>query len=383
MVAGLLICFIYSFLVWLVFFKFRWVKFSILWGVVSLFFGAHLLLIFLIGMRFMTPASSEARVVQYTIQLVPRLSQPTLVTEVLVEQNTPVKKGQPLFRFDQRPYVFQVNQLQAQLAQAKQNVKVLQADVLIARQKVNKAQSQLELANYQLKLTSELSSQGAGPVEEQQKAAAQVKVEQAAVLEAKAEVERAELQYGSQIDGVNTEVAALQAELEQAQYFLDNTTLYAPEDGRIINLQVRPGMVAGDVRFGAIASFICDDDRYLLATYFQENLKYVKVGQPVEVALALYPGQIFPARVDSIWKASGSGQFLPSGNLPEYNAPAPETPQGQYAVKIVFDDADQSGFTIGAEGQAAIYTEHQDFAYLRKISIRAHSWLNWLYPLNI
>lgn len=383
MIAGLLICTIFSFLVWLVFFKFRWLKFSILWGVVSLFFGAHLLLIFLVGMRFMTPASSEAHVVQYTIQLVPRLSQPTLVTEVLVEQNTPVKKGQPLFRFDQRPYIFQVNQLQAQLAQAKQNVKVLQADVLIAKQKVSKAQSQLELANYQLKLTTDLSSQGAGPVEEQQKAVAQVKVEQAAVLESKAEVERTELQYGSQIDGVNTEVAALQAELEQAQYFLDNTTLYAPEDGRIINLQVRPGMVAGDIRFGAIASFICDDDRYLLATYFQENLKYVKVGQPVEVALALYPGQIFTARVDSIWKASGSGQFLPSGNLPQFTPPAPETPQGQFAVKIVFDDADPSKFPIGAEGLSAIYTEHQDFAYLRKISIRAHSWLNWLYPLDI
>lgn len=383
MVAGLLICSIFGFLVWLVFFKFRWLKFSILWGVVSLFFGAHLLLIFLVGMRFMTPASTSAVVVQHTIQLVPRLSQPTMVTEVLVEQNTPVKKGQPLFRFDDRPYVFQVKQLQAQLAQAKQNVKVLQADVMISKQKVNKALSQLELANYQLKLTTDLSSQGAGPVEEQQKALAQVKVEQAAVLEARAEVERAELECNSQIDGVNTQVAALQAELEQAQFYLDNTTIYAPEDGRIANLQVRPGMVAGIIRIGAIASFICDDNRYLLANYFQENLKYVKVGQPVEVAMNLYPGQIFPARVQSIWKVNGSGQFLPSGTLPEYTAQPPETPQGQYAVQITFDDPDQSKFPIGAGGIAAIYTEHQDFAYLRKISIRAHSWLNWLYPLDI
>ena len=29
--------------------------------------------------------------------------------------------------------------------------------------------------------------------------------------------------------------------------------MVAPEDGYIINLQVRPGMVAGEVRFGAIA----------------------------------------------------------------------------------------------------------------------------------
>jgi hypothetical protein len=41
-------------------------------------------------------------------------------------------------------------------------------------------------------------------------------------------------------------------------------------------------------------------------------------------------------------------------------------------------------FPIGAQGSAAIYTggEHGAWAALRKISIRAHSWLNWVYPLN-
>jgi hypothetical protein len=76
-------------------------------------------------------------------------------------------------------------------------------------------------------------------------------------------------------------------------------------------------MVSGDFRLGAIASFICDDGRYLLASYFQENLKYVKDDQPVEVALNLYPGQIFKAKVKSIWKANGDGQLLPSGTLPK------------------------------------------------------------------
>ena len=85
----------------------------------------------------------------------------------------------------------------------------------------------------------------------------------------------------------------MEAQLQLARYYLDNTTLTAPEDGHIINLQVRPGMVAGIYRVGGIAAFIADADRYLLATYFQENLKYVKPGQPVEVSLDLYPGQIF------------------------------------------------------------------------------------------
>ena len=54
MAAGLLICVIYTTIVWLVFFKFKWLKFSIPWAVVSLYVGVHLLLIFMVGLRFMT-----------------------------------------------------------------------------------------------------------------------------------------------------------------------------------------------------------------------------------------------------------------------------------------------------------------------------------------
>jgi hypothetical protein len=49
-----------------------------------------------------------------------------------------------------------------------------------------------------------------------------------------------------------------------------------------------------------------------------------------------------------------------------------------------FKRSDQSNFTIGARGSAAIYTggEYGGMGVLRKISIRAHSWFNWLYPIN-
>ena len=81
-------------------------------------------------------------------------------------------------------------------------------------------------------------------------------------------------------------------------------------------------MVSGIYRIGGIAALIADADRYLLATYFQENLKYVQPGQPVEVAFDLYPGQIFRGRVDTIWKANGSGQYLPSDEIPKFHPSA-------------------------------------------------------------
>lgn len=383
MVAGLLITAIAGFLFWLVFLKFKWIRLTYGWGLFIIFFLAHLSLIFIIGLRFVTPYTKNATVIQHTIQLVPRLPEPTLVTAVLVEQNMPVKKGQPLFQFDRRPYEYKVRQLEAQLAQAKQNVQVMKADTEAATQKILKLKSELSYSVYQHKLSTFLARKGAGPEEDAQKWTAKVAADKAAIKEAEAERLRAQLDYESQINGVNTKVAAIQAELDQARFYLDNTLMVAPEDGRIVNLQVRPGMVSGIVRFGAIASFICDEGRYLLADFFQEHLKYVKPGQPVEVAMDLYPGQIFSAKVEAVWKASGVGQMLPSGTLPGFEPVPPDKPQGQYAVKILFDGEDLSNFPIGAQGAAAIYTNGMkgSWAALRRIGIRTYTWSSWLYPM--
>jgi len=201
--------------------------------------------------------------------------------------------------------------------------------------------------------------------------------------EIEAKLAAAELSFESKINGVNTSVANIEAELKQAQFYLDNTTMRAPEDGHIVNLQVRPGMVSGILRVGGIAALIASADRYVLATYFQENLKYVKPGQFAEIAFNLYPGQIFRGHVNSIWKANGEGQYLPSDEIPKYEPPPPNIPQGQYAVKIIVDDPDQTKFPIGAQGAAAIYTagDQGAWAALRKIAIRTRTWLAWLYPL--
>src|SRR5271170_6686592 len=402
MVAGLLILIVYTGAVWLVFFKLKLLKFSITWGVVSGLVGIHILLIFVIGIRFVTPYSTDARVIQHTIQLIPRLPDPTMVTAILVQPDVPVKKGQPLFQFDRRPYEYKVEQLQAGVVAAKQDVLILKADEEVSAAKLDKQTSEAAYAQFQYQLYSSLATQGAGPKEESEKWSAQLKAQDAGVREATAEAERSRLKYETQINGVNTNViqasaelkaeqaaakeaeatvSSLKAQLEMARYYLENTTMLAPEDGHIVNLQVVPGMVSGIVRFGAIASFIVDRDRYVLANFYQEHLKYVKIGQPVEVALNRYPGQIFKGKVESVWWANGEGQFLPSGDLPVFN-PAPNAAQTGFAVKIAMENNDQGLFPIGAQGAAAIYTSNGGFAVLRRIVIRTYSWFNWLYPLQ-
>jgi multidrug resistance efflux pump len=423
MVAGLLILATFLFVFWMVFFKLKLLKLSPAWGVVFSLVFVHVLLIFLIGLRFVTPYSTDARVIQHTIQLIPRLPDPTLVTAVLVAPDVPVKQGELLFQLDRRPYEYQVVQLQAQIeaalatvvvceakvkqqqagiVAANQDVLILGADTEAASAKVAKLKSEMEYARFQYERYRSLAEQNAGSEQDSQKWSTDLKSAEAGVKEAEAEAERSRFKYESQIGGVNTvvinadaqlkeaqaalkeaaaNVAAEQAQLKLARYYLENTTIVAPADGHIINLQVVPGMVAGTVRFGAIATFIVDSDRYVLGNFFQEHLKYVKAGQPVEVALNRFPGQIFKGEVDSIWWANGEGQLLPSGDLPVFN-PGPNGAQTGFAVKIVMKNKNQEMFPIGAQGAAAIYTGGGGFAALRRIVIRTYSWLNWLYPLQ-
>ena len=294
--------------------------------------------------------------------------------------NTEVKKGQRLFQFDRTIYEAKVAQLEAEFAAAKH---VLHSNLDAANSKVVQAVADVAFAEHQKQVYERLVREESTRTDEVTLWTDKVAAALAGRDAARAQADAAAYEYNSNINGVNTNVASIEAQLQQAKFYLDNTTMVAPEDGRIVNLQVRPGMVSGILRVGGIAALICSDGRYVLATFFQENLKYVGPGQYAEVAFNLYPGQVFKGHVDTIWKANGKGQFLPSDEIPKYEPGPPNIPQGQYAVKIVIDDPDQSRFPIGAQGAAAVYVDGDKGAWaaLRKIAIRSYAWLAWLYPL--
>jgi len=382
MIAALTIMVLEGFLIWFVFFKKHWLKFGYGWGLVSVYGGLHVLLVFMVGMRLGQPYSTDARIVRNTVQIIPRLPEPTLLEEVLVDSNQQVKKGDPLFRFDRRLYEYQVKRAEAELARATQQVQILKTNVAATEEALAKAEAERDYASSQRDRYKDLAQKGAGRQEEYQRWQDQYQIADASVREAQAQHLEAKLKYESQVEGENTDVVQARAALDEARYYLDQTTLVAPADGFITNLQAVPGMVAGSIRVGAIASFVMDSKPYLLATYFQEHLKHVKPGQSVEIALDFYPGQILHGTVEEVWWATGTGQFLPSGRLPDF--PALGIPKGRFAVKIGFDEPDSLRLPIGGQGAAAIYTDAlQQYSILRRVEIRARTALNYLFPLPI
>ena len=120
----LIILTLYVVALWLVFSKFKWVKFGWVSGTIAGLGGAFILAVFLALFNYLTP-SGTVTIVSRVTEVMPNVS--GQITEIPVQPNAPVKAGNVLFRIDPEPFQYKVNQLQASLAQAKQQVKQLQA----------------------------------------------------------------------------------------------------------------------------------------------------------------------------------------------------------------------------------------------------------------
>ena len=371
----------YIVFVWLVFFRFRLLKFNIVWGIVGFWVGVHMLLIFLIALRFFQPFSMDGHVIRPTIQLVPRLPQPTILKEVLVTANQQVKSGDVMYQFDKTIYEANLATNQANLVQAQQNAKMLDVDVEQAKDALLEAQANRTFAQEEVNRYTDLVPKGGARQETLDKWTQQLAAADAQVSEAQANITKAELARDAKIDGINAQVYGAQAEVAKSQYYLDQTTIRAPEDGVIITQQARPGLVVGNRRIASLAVLVADADPYLLATFYQEHLKFVEPGQEVEIALDIFPGQIFKGSVEAVWWGTGQGQIKPSGNVPTFRFPKV---QGRIAVQIKVDDPALKRFPAGVHGAVAIYTGlGKGFEPLRRINIRLYSWANLLFPLNL
>lgn len=383
MIIALLILFGYIIFAWLVFYRFQLLRFNIVWGVVTFWVGFHVLFLLVVLMRFYAPYTMDGHVIRQTVQIAPRLPHPTLLEEVFVSRNERVGRGDKLYQFQTTLYEAQVRQAQAGLAEAQQNALILQEDIILALDQLAAAEANAAYAQEQVNRYTDLVPRGGARQETLDQWVAQLAAASAQVAEAQTNVRKAEIAAGAEVNGVNAQIADAQAQLDQAQYYLDQTTIHAPDDGMIVSQQAYPGLVVGGFRLGSIAVFISDTDPYFLATFYQEHLKFVEPGQPVEVALDIYPGQVFTGTVRAIWEGTGQGQIAPSGDVPAFPFPQP---QGRFAVEIVMDDDPAlKTFPAGAHGAAAIFTGGGPgwVAVLRRVNMRLYAWMNFIIPFDL
>lgn len=328
----------------------------------------------LLGMNYNHPFTTDGRLYLYTTPIIPTVK--GHVIEVAVQPNVPLKQGDLLFRIDPRPYQYAVDQKKALLAEAEQNVKQLKASLDQATAGVEKAQAQLALSQETYNRQADLLSKEVVSQAAVDKATRNLEAARQTLVESQAAAERARLAFSSEIGGVNTTVASLQADLANAEFNLSETNVVAPTDGYVTQLMLKPGMTASPLTPTMV--FIHADRNPLMASFPQNALQRVEPNDEAEVAFDGIPGQVFRAKVLVVLDAISQGQLEPTGAL--LNPQDRSSERGRAVVRFkVLDDLSAFQLPAGSTAQIAVYTDHlAAFAIIRRVLLRMKAWLNYV-----
>lgn len=366
---------IYSFFVWLIFFKFKWLPWNATSQVIVVTLPIFGITAMILTLNVVAPSSADVRVLKYVINIVPQVR--GRVIEVPVEPNRLVKKGDVLFRIDPTPYELQVRTLEAALESARGTTNKTREDLDAAIARTRSVAVNLGLAKTRVGQNVELVQAGAGDRFALESAQTDVKRLEADLSAARANESSIRAQLDAKVGDDQAEVAQVRAQLAQAQWELSQTTLYAPADGYAINVALRPGSMTAAFPVTPVMTFV-EAEYQVIALFAQNELRLIEPGDEAEFALLTYPGQIIKAKVDSIVWAQGQGQLAISSTLPTTGTAA--LPPNRFPVKLDVDLRDKDlFFAAGAVGNGAIYTQHGAMLHIvRKVILRVGAKLDYL-----
>ncbi|HVN17891.1 MAG TPA: HlyD family secretion protein [Dongiaceae bacterium] len=230
-----------------------------------------------------------------------------------------------------------IDQAHAQIEAAQSGIEAVQADLVRARSERTRQEGL-----YQTHSTTKQRLEVAVADEERlsaQLASRQADLNQAHTLlrsnEAAAEAERRQkIVLESQEMQLIADQRAKEANLAVTQINLGYTRISAPADGSVGERQVRPGQLVSP---GTQVIPFVEHIRWVQANYKETQLTNVKVGDPAEIRIDKYPGQLIHGKVIEIAPASGSQFAL----LPPDNATGNYTKVVQrIPVKIALEDTE-------------------------------------------
>ncbi|WP_421247290.1 HlyD family secretion protein [Aeromonas jandaei] len=299
-------------------------------------------------MNYNHPYSEMARNYYLSTPIVPLVK--GRVVEVPVQANQPVKKGDVLFRLDDEPFKLKVESLTARLNANKDQLKSIDARLRSAKLDRDRA--------------SDLMRRGVGKQRD-------LDVTQASVDE-----------IAAQMDQQRAMLEDLQAQLDEAKYQLAQTVVYAPSDGHVVQLALRPGMIATPFMYRPVMTFIHKDETAYVGWFWQNSMQRLAVGDEAEVVIDGIPGKIFKGKVTAVIPAIAAGNVQANAMLLDQTS---AIRPGRMPVLISITDPEWAKYQViaGASGQAAVYTEYfQHVSVMRKVLLRMASWMNYLFPFH-
>jgi membrane fusion protein, multidrug efflux system len=207
------------------------------------------------------------------------------IIKIAVKENDAVSAGDLLFQIDPLPYRLAVAQGQADLALAQAELDTRRRVVAteksyaaVAADQVKRARTNQELADRTVERLGPLADRGY--VSKQTFDQAEVAQHDAATS-----VRQADVQHAAALRAVGDEanamaaVRAREAALAIAQRALDDTTVRAPHNGRVVGLTVLSGEIV--VPSQSLFTLVATDEWFVVANFRETDLKAVGVGDCV------------------------------------------------------------------------------------------------------
>jgi HlyD family secretion protein len=237
------------------------------------------------------------------------------IQQLLVDFNSPVKKGMLIARIDPATFEAKVNQAQADLENSRASVLNQRAAVAKARAdlvnaKANVVRQEVALRDAKIKLDSRIRLFGEGGISQEERdsaqaasdsAVAQLEAAQANVNSAQAALEVTQ----AQLAAAEAQVRQKQASLDLAQVDLRNTLIRAPVDGVVVSRNVDVGQtVAASLQAPTLFLIAQDLTKMQVDTNVDEaDIGRVALEQEATFTVDSYPGQTFRGRVMQIRQA--------------------------------------------------------------------------------
>jgi multidrug resistance efflux pump len=299
-----------------------------------------------------------------------------LVKEVVVEANSPLKKGDVLFKIDPEPYEDIVQQKEAALASAQSEAKQLEMTVKQKVALVAEAQSEEKrtLQSYQ-RYQKSAKTGAASAIDLENRLQIHVQA-QAKLDQATASLGQSRIEYESQKTDT---VGQVRAELARAQFDLDSTIVRAPTDGYATHIRLEPGMMAVPLPLRPVMVFVSKTDSLLVANFRQNAMQRLEPGFKAEVLFPAIPGRVFQAEVVRTLPALAEGEIQPDGKMLRAKDVGK---RGLVPVIVRLNDEDFDDYILpdGVFAEVSVYSDKMHHvAIMRKILLRMKSWENYIY----
>ena len=224
------------------------------------------------------------------------------VTELYVDFNSQVKKGQLIARIDPDSFRLRVNQAMADLEAARATVLTQRANVAAVQAEVSRARVNLADARRELERNKMLAEKNfiSASVLDKSQAAFDAAQEQVKIAQAQLAVAEAHVR------NVEALVKQREAQLAQARVDLERTSIRAPVDGIVVKKSVEPGQtVAASLQAPELFVIAQDLREMQVDTSIDEaEVGRVRVGQSATFTVDSFPGRSFRGKVAQVRKAA-------------------------------------------------------------------------------